>query len=69
VALHWGRRAADAECRVREVGVHAMGNVGENRCLADRGADARTGLRGSHGEEVLARRRGLEKGGRRWPGT
>jgi hypothetical protein len=27
------------------------------------------GLGGSHGEEVLARRQGLEKGGRRWPGT
>jgi hypothetical protein len=59
---------------VREVAVHAMGDVGErgeNRCVADGRADARTGL-GSGGqpwEEVLARRQGLEKGGRRWPGT
>jgi hypothetical protein len=48
-----------------------MGDVGENRCVADGGADAQTGLGsgGSHGEEVLARRQGLEKGGRQWPGT
>lgn len=42
VALHWGRRAADAE--VRE------GGVGVNRCVVDGGADAWTGLGGSHGE-------------------
>jgi hypothetical protein len=46
-----------------------MGNIGENRCVVDGGADARTGLGGSHGEEVLARHRGVEKGGHRWPGT
>jgi hypothetical protein len=29
---------------VRELAVHAMGDVGENRCVADGGADAQTGL-------------------------
>lgn len=48
------------ECRVREVAVHAMGDVEENRCVADGGADARTGLGsgGSHGEEVLLAAKG-----------
>jgi hypothetical protein len=44
-----GQHGDIPECRVREVAVHAMGDVGENRCVADEGADARTGL-GSGGQ-------------------